>query len=244
MERFWEIDFLRGTAICMMIVFHFAWDLNYLGLAEISLYTGFWGLFQKATASLFLALVGVGVSLSFNRQKEGFEKRILKRAAKIALAALLLTFVSISLFPTRPILFGILHLIAFSLIVSIPLAKHKNASLVLAVLIFFGSVLFDTKSLGVNSLYWLGVGAPLPALDFFPVLPWISAVFFGIWIGDCFYPNAKPVVHLDEPKSRGVKIIKWLGRYSFEVYLVHQPVLFALFFVLLFVTGMPLPRLF
>ena len=53
-ERLWEIDFFRGIAISMMVWFHFLWDLNYFEIINVSLYSGFWGLFQKATAGLFL----------------------------------------------------------------------------------------------------------------------------------------------------------------------------------------------
>lgn len=228
----------------MMVVFHFAWDLNYLGLADISLYTGFWGLLQKTTATLFLALVGVGASLSFNRQKKGFAERALKRAGKAGGLALLITVFSLAFFPARPILFGILHLIAFSLIATIPLAGNKNASLAIGMAVLLTGIFFDTTALGANSLFWLGLGAPLLALDFFPVIPWISAVLIGTWAGNFFYPQAKPLHRIDKPQSRGTGIVEWLGRHSLAVYILHQPVLLAGFFALFFITGTPFPRIF
>lgn len=242
--RFWELDFLRGTAICMMIVFHFAWDINYLGLADISLYTGFWGLFQKATATLFLALVGAGASISFNRQKKGFAKRTLKRAAKVGLVAALITLVSLVFFPARPILFGILHLVAFSLIATIPLAGNKNASLAAGAAILLAGIFFDARAIRLDNLFWLGVGAPLQALDFFPVIPWMSAVLIGIWAGNFLYPQAKPLLQIDKPQGRGTGIVEWLGRHSLAIYIIHQPILFAGFFALFLVTGAPFPKIF
>ena len=69
MARFWELDFLRGIAISMMVLFHFLWDLNYFNLINIQLYEGFWGLFQKATALFFLLLVGALIAINKSNGK-------------------------------------------------------------------------------------------------------------------------------------------------------------------------------
>src|SRR4030043_269009 len=68
-SRFWEIDHLRGIAIVMMIVFHFLYDLNYFGKYNINLDYGFWSYFGRATAIVFLVLVGICLTLSFSRTR-------------------------------------------------------------------------------------------------------------------------------------------------------------------------------
>lgn len=73
--RYIELDILRGLAIVMMIIYHFLFDLEYLGkLPAISLYTGFWKGFQISTAGLFLFLVGVSLTLSYNKRLKKFLK--------------------------------------------------------------------------------------------------------------------------------------------------------------------------
>ena len=64
--RFWEVDTLRGVAIVMMVIFHFMWDLwAYRIMPDLVLYAGFWKYFQRTTASLFIVLVGVSMTLSY-----------------------------------------------------------------------------------------------------------------------------------------------------------------------------------
>ncbi|MFA6268535.1 MAG: heparan-alpha-glucosaminide N-acetyltransferase, partial [archaeon] len=120
MQRFWEIDFLRGIAIVMMVVFHFLWDLNYFGYIQVDLYKGFFGLFQIATAGLFLLLVGVMLAVGAERHNKNYSLHFVKRGIKIFCAGLLVTIVTFIFFPQNFVYFGILHLIGVSIIISIP----------------------------------------------------------------------------------------------------------------------------
>ncbi len=63
MNRLWEVDALRGMAIGLMVIFHAAFDLNYLNIIPISIYQGGWLLLQRVTISLFLLLAGASLYL-------------------------------------------------------------------------------------------------------------------------------------------------------------------------------------
>ena len=56
--RLWEMDALRGVAILMMVLYHLLFDLSALGGFPIDVFTGFWRLEARATASLFITLAG------------------------------------------------------------------------------------------------------------------------------------------------------------------------------------------
>ena len=58
-ERFWEIDFLRGTAILMMILFHLIYDLNFFGVFTFELREGLWFYFG------ILHFIGLAVIISY-----------------------------------------------------------------------------------------------------------------------------------------------------------------------------------
>ncbi|MBV7337163.1 DUF1624 domain-containing protein [Chloroflexi bacterium TSY] len=69
-QRYWEVDALRGVAIIMMVTYHLMWDLWFFRiLPDVVLYTGFWKYFQRTTASLFILLVGISLTLSYRRIK-------------------------------------------------------------------------------------------------------------------------------------------------------------------------------
>jgi len=68
-KRFWEIDFLRGIAIVMMVVFHILYDFSFFGNFSFDVFSGFWFYFGKACAVLFLLLVGVSLVISSFKKK-------------------------------------------------------------------------------------------------------------------------------------------------------------------------------
>mgnify|MGYP001594545108 CR=1 FL=1 len=98
-KRFFELDFARGIAVIMMVLFHFAWDLNYFGFLEQNPYEGPLGLFQKATAGAFLFLAGTTLTISYNKSPANFMHRFLKKSAKIFVWALIITFFTLVFFP-------------------------------------------------------------------------------------------------------------------------------------------------
>ncbi len=226
-KRLWELDFLRGVAMAMMFVFHFAWDLNYFGFIHESLYSGFWGLFQKATAGLFLLLVGVSLTLSFNRKTEGFAPRFLKRGAQIFSAGLLITAVTWVLFPANFIYFGILHLIGTSIILSIPFVRKKWLNLGLGVAVISIPAFVSIASFNVLPLFWAGFAVPQASFDFAPIFPWFGAVLIGIFAGNFFYERGERKFFVPEMGNAWAGFLQFLGRNSLLLYLLHQPVLFG-----------------
>ncbi len=68
--RYWEIDFLRGIAIFLMIILHFLVDLSLLQMFQFPFSWTLWFVWQKVTASLFLLLVGICLTISYHRENE------------------------------------------------------------------------------------------------------------------------------------------------------------------------------
>ena len=227
MARFWEIDAFRGIAIIMMIIFHFLWDLTYFGYINFSLYSGFWGAFQVATAGLFLLLAGLVVTISANKHEKNYPFHFLKRGGFIFACGLLISAVTYIFFPQEFIYFGILHLIGVAIIVSIPIAKRKIVPLVLAVIVIALPMLVNLQSFGINFLVWVGLAAPYPALDFEPIFPWLGAFLVGIFLGNLLYAKGNRSFSLGEKEGTVSKLLQFLGRHSLIIYLLHQVVLFG-----------------
>ena len=125
-ERFWEIDFLRGLAIIMMILFHLLYDLDYFGNYTLNVHAGFWLYFARATATIFLLLVGISLTLSFSRatkiKKAGntLYLKYLKRGLKIVSWGFVITLTTWIFLREGFVVFGILHLIGISIILAYP----------------------------------------------------------------------------------------------------------------------------
>jgi len=116
--RMQSIDLLRGIAIALMVIYHFCFDLSYVGFAQFNFnYDVFWLSFRALIISLFLGLVGISFSVA---AVNGFVWR--KVAIRLALLVGCAALVSVSskvLFPASWIYFGILHFIAVASILAL-----------------------------------------------------------------------------------------------------------------------------
>ena len=238
--RLWEIDLLRGLAIIIMILFHFLYDLNHYSLAKIRLYSGPIVYVAYITASVFIILVGIALTISYSKAQQSMSKKeiklkFLRRGIMILLLGMIVTVVSWIYIPERFIIFGILHCIGVSIIISLPFIRLRVGNLILGfLLIGIGSYL-KLLTFDFNWLIPLGF---LPrrffTIDYFPLLPWFGVVMIGMAIGNFIYPNAKRQYHLkDRSCYLIVKSLCFLGRHSLIIYFLHQPILVGLIFLLL-----------
>jgi uncharacterized membrane protein len=95
-----------------------------------------------------------------------------------------------------------------------------------AILVVLGTVVALP---GHPLLDWTGIGgAPAPAFDFQPLLPWLGVVLWGTALGKVLRgPWGEPVLtwHSESGAARG---LAFLGRHSLVVYMAHVPVLFGI----------------
>ncbi|MCC7572233.1 MAG: DUF1624 domain-containing protein [Candidatus Methanofastidiosum sp.] len=237
--RFWEIDVLRGIAIIMMVLYHLSYDLYFLGDFPIKIYSLSWTLFQRTTASLFLLLVGVSLTISYSKIKGKYSKKVifqrnLKRGLKIFLWGVLITLFTFVFLGNGIILFGILHLIGVSIIISYPLLdyKYKNLGLGLIIImlgLYLGKFTFDTPY-----LLWLGFEPQsFFSFDYFPLLPWYGIVLIGIFLGNLAYSNSKRRFNIPDFSNNLItRLLSFLGKHSLKIYLIHQPIIILLLYAL------------
>jgi uncharacterized membrane protein len=233
-KRFWEIDFFRGIAIILMIVFHIFFDLTFFDIYEINFKSGFFLYLWVSIPLLFLLLVGISIPLKFNKLDKVLKKErgkiitsFVKRGLFIFMLGLFITLVTWFLIGERFIIFGILHLIGLSIIITIPLINSKWFNLFVGlVLIVVG---FMTYSVRIDSSWFILIGIRprgFYTLDYFPLLPWLGVVLIGIFIGNHLYTNYKRQFSIPElGENTVVKTIGFLGRHSLFIYLIHQPLI-------------------
>ena len=131
-SRYWEIDLVRGIAILMMILFHTVFDLYFFRILPIDIFSGFWRYFAFSTASLFLLIVGISLTISHARTaltKSGYQLalKFVYRGAGIFLLGLLVTVCTWLFLKEDYIVFGILHLIGISVMISPLFFRFKRS---------------------------------------------------------------------------------------------------------------------
>lgn len=243
--RYWEVDAFRGFAIILMVFYHFVWDLYYHQFVDVDMLHGFWQVFARVIASLFLFTSGVSVAIGYQRSKlrgKTSYTRVLQRAGIIFGWALLISIISFVQFGRQGgIVFGILHLLAFG--VAIGYAAANLPAFVVLLLVpltaFIGTYTYFNIFSHDPWLIWLGVRQYNRLMyDYYPVLPWIAPVFFGVFAGKLLFKEGKPKYSL--PDLSGYfpfNFLSMMGRYSLPIYLSHQPILLAGFSLFVMVTG-------
>jgi len=244
-ERFPEIDVARGIAVVMMVVFHIAFDLYFLAILPIPADSLPWRVFAMATAGLFLALVGISLSISAyharNRlSRNDFIKKYLARGAGIFAIGMAITLVTWLILPGYFILFGILHLIGLAIALSPLYTGYSWQNLVAgSILILLGPVVAAIR--GNGWLLWLGIHpSAFYSIDYTPVVPWLGVVLLGVSFGTLAYPGGIRKWNIAIPEIPG-KVLGLLGRHSLAIYLIHQPIILGILF--LFFPGVFIPFL-
>ena len=240
--RLWEIDFIRGIAIILMIVFHFIYDLNHFSVIYYKLWIGPFAYAASIIASIFVLLVGVSLTINYNKRKNRYNIheigiQFVKRGINLIGLGLLLTLVSYIIIPERFIIFGILHCIGVCIILSIPFLRYIRLNMILgSIIIIIGLYL---RLLTFDFSYLLPLGFLPPkyfTIDYFPLLPWFGVVLVGIALGNYLYPEGQRRFQLEDKSSIGIpQKICFVGRHSLHIYFLHQPVLISMILVFLLI---------
>ncbi len=239
--RFALVDVARGVAIVAMVIYHATWDLgpDLYGLIPLNAAVNpGWVVFARLIAGSFLFIVGVSLVLAHRR---GIRVRpFIRRLAIIVGAALLITIATRIAIPEAYVRFGILHGIAAASVIGLAFVRAPLwLTVTAAAAAFAAPPLLADPAFDGAALLWLGLGTSVPMMiDYVPVLPWVGPTLLGI---------AATRVAIDRGWDK--RIARWTpstgigrglitaGRWSLAIYLIHQPVLLGLFYLLALALG-------
>lgn len=246
-DRYWEIDAARGIAVLMMIIFHTVFDLYFFKIYPVTVSYGFWRYFAFATASLFLLIAGISLSLSHSRAMQlagdGAQVRIagkfLKRGAGIFACGMLVTLATWLYLGEGFVIFGILHAIGVSIMLSPLFFRFRSSNIFIgAFVVFIGITLAYS---GITGSLWLCPFGIHPetfvSVDYTPLFPWSGLVLIGLGFGDRMYPDGRRGFEVPPFPLAITSRLAVLGRHSLAIYLVHQPLIIL---ILHLVAGIPL----
>lgn len=218
-QRVAWIDRARGAALLAMILYHFCFDLRLLGLVDWPVGTHLlWRACAIAIAASFIALSGLSLQLAASR---GLDARsFLRRLAKLAVAALLVTLGSWIAMP-HPITFGILHAIATFSVLALPFLRAPTwLVLATALAVFLLPLVYGSEAFSAPWLYPVGLDpTPIPSFDYEPIFPWMAPMLTGLAAAGLLRPR---------PGMPATDLLARMGRHSLVVYLLHQPVLMGI----------------
>jgi len=239
-DRFWEIDFIRGFAIILMIIFHILYDLNYFNITDYPLYSGIILYFARLSAAIFVILVGVSLSISYSKIKNisttnKIILKYLKRGSITIFLGIIISIISWFYIPKGFVIFGILHFIGTSIILSLLFLRYRLFNVILGLIIIILGLYLRTLSFDFYFLIPLGfIPNNYWSIDHFPLLPWFGIILIGISIGNIFYPNTIRKFEIsDRSKNILFKLFCLLGRNSLIIYFLHQPVIILFIYLFL-----------
>ena len=249
-ERAFELDLLRGFAITMMMLHHLAYDLRYVFDLPIFAFQDQLWFIDWVRAPFVMIFLGVsGICGTFTRSNA-------KRGLKLAGVALLFTVVtavaSVVTGQDLYILFNVLHLLAvgtllYALFEKVERNRFADAAPTRggdAILLILASFLLWAgeplaRAVLSPSLLLLPLGRPDAFLsgmaDYMPIIPWLGFFLIGTVIGRTLYitrTTAFPGAARNPVIQRTTAPVRFVGRHALAVYVLHQPVLLAILYLM------------
>lgn len=240
-KRFVELDLLRGFAIVGMVFLHILWDLDYFGLAPLNMniYR-----FQGIVPLVFFLLIGICLAVGRTKregrsieEQKAYRNRLVLRGLKIFSLGMVFTTITLLAMPGRPIIFGVLHFIGLSIILSVPFLKLKSFNVLFAALFILAGFIVGGIVVEDPTALHLAIGLHQAnvwerTIDYFPLIPWFGVTLFGVALGNFLYcGNERRFKMPDFSDHKPVAAVSWLGRHSLAIYVLHQPVIAGALFV-------------
>lgn len=235
------LDTIRGITLLSMMLYHTCWDLVFLFGKKIPGYNGLGGyVWQQSICWTFILLAGFCWSLGSHH---------LKRGLIVFRSGILITFVTSLVMPESRVIFGVLTLIGSCMLLLIPMEKlllklRAEIGLAGSFLLFLLFRNVNTGYLGsgnwnilklpdgfYENLFTTYLGFPQKGFfsaDYFSLLPWFFLFLTGFYLYQLVQKN-----HMME------KLFSWrvpgfdvIGRHSLLIYLLHQPAVFGISWML------------
>ncbi len=234
-QRYHIIDMLRGFALINMVLYHALWDIVYIFGARLEWYTSRGAfVWQQCICCTFILLSGFCWSMGSKK---------LKRGLTVFAASAVITLVTLVFMPENLILFGVLSLIGSASLIMILLDKvlsklNSYVGIVVSLLLFvltrninagylgFGAFSLYLPRFLYSNLFTAYLGFPSPSFaseDYFPIFPWLFLYFTGYFLYRIFERNG----WLRHFRYKTVRPLEFCGRHSLLIYMLHQPVVYA-----------------
>ncbi len=212
-NRYPLVDQLRGVAVVLMIIYHFAYNLTMYKYIPYSAIFD-WPLFLVQRVCIISFLVCVGVSLCLVHANGIRWGSFARREVQVGGAALLVSLATYVSYSQSWVYFGILHFITTASLVALLFVRRPTLAGVVGLAILLPYWFWD------KTIPWFTLSHS--PFDYVPMFPWLAYVLLGIV---AYHIGAHRWWCL--PASQGARVLEFTGRHTLIIYLLHQPVLMA-----------------
>jgi len=227
------IDAARGFSVLLMVIHHAFYDIYAFLDGPVWLY--------RNPVFMFMQIIFIGVFILVSGIASRFSRGNIERGSIVIVFAVIITYITVRV--GSPIYFGILHLLG-SFMIFYGLTRkiwdripRKVAPYIYIALIALTAlarahfsptsenpVLRDLLSIfGWRQQGWVNA-------DYQTVLPWIFVFLFGTWVGGYIREGKFPKWFYEFK----VPVFPFIGRNALVIYVAHQPVLYGLTMLVLY----------
>lgn len=239
------LDEFRGLVILLMVFYHGAYDVVAIfGVDFPFFYSRPMHYLQVFIAGTFILVSGISCRFSRSNVKRGLITFGL---------GLAFTAVTALVIPSQVVMFGVLHLLGFSMLFfglcrplldKIPPLVGVLLFIALQILtlhVAYGQLGYPPFSVSLPDalyaspyLFWLGFpSATFFSSDYFPIIPWLFLFLAGSYLGVFFQRGAAPHFAYESH----CKPLAVIGRHTIWIYLLHQPILFGVLTLVFYLIG-------
>jgi len=220
-KRIFEIDFLRFLAIVLMVIYHLGYDIQYFLVKNINFEGQVWTIIGKTSGFLFIFVAGIS---------SGFSRNSFKRGKKVFLAGMLVTLATFIFIRNEYVRFGILHFLGICMMLY-PLLNRLTSSTLALFAIVSAYLGYIFKKITVKTFLLLPLGIyynGFVSIDYYPLFPYLAYFLLGIIVYKNFYSKGKMALNV----KKEFKIIEYINQNSLLIYLLHQPILLAIIYLI------------
>ena len=224
-KRVWELDAFRGLCVLGMVIVHFVYDLIDL-YALVDWEYPEWFLFvMKWGGLLFILISGICATLG---------RRSVRRGVIVVLCGLVCTAVTYGMYRFGMagkgliIYFGVLHCLGTCMILWWLFKRLPTWLLaVLGIAMAVAGLYLQTRTFDTG--LWLMPLGFMPdgfaSSDYFPLLPNLGYFLLGGVLGRTLYRKQETLLPKVNENNPVLRFLRLCGRHSLWIYLLHQPVL-------------------
>lgn len=224
-KRIWELDAIRGLCVLGMVIIHLIYNLTDMyhilswDTPAIYDFVKNWG------GVLFLLISGISITLGHHH---------IKRGLVVFAAGLLVTAVTYGMYRFFDfskgimIYFGVLHCLGICMLLW-GLMRHLPTWALLVLGLGLSALGFWIDALPAVEVSWLIPVGFVPknfsTSDYFPLLPYFGFFLLGAFLGRTLYRSRESLFPQWEGKALPIRFLRFCGRQSLWIYLLHQPIL-------------------